>query len=269
MSIKALCAGLALGVVCLSASGPGFAAEEEIVAKVNGTPITRAQLDYFASELGDRLNRLSAEERNKILIEQMIARHLIAQAAEKRKLEKTEEFTSRQSFYRLRALQEVYLSQVIEATITEAALKKTYQEGLAKLEPEVEIHARHILVKTEEEAKSVAKELAGGKDFIELAKVKSIGPSNVKGGNLGYFGKGQMVPAFAKAAFALKAGEVSAPVKTRFGWHLIKVEDVRKKPAPTFEAIRDSMRLALLRNQAIDTVKKLRDEAKIEIIKIQ
>ena len=267
MSMRTLFSSAALGVVLLSGSTPGFAAEDEIVAKVNGTPITRSQLDFFASELGDRLNRVPAAQRDSILIEQMIARHLIAQAASKLKLEKTKEFQSRQSFYRLRALQEVYLNKVIEATITEAALRKTYQEGLAKIKPEVEIRARHILVKTEDEAKALSKELSGGADFAELAKTKSIGPSNVKGGDLGYFGKGQMVPAFSDAAFALKAGEISKPVKTRFGWHLIKIEDVREKTPPTFEAIRESMRLALLRSQAIDTVKKLRKKAKIEIVK--
>jgi len=267
MNIKTLCASAALGVALMSLPVSGFAAQDEIVAKVNGTAITRSQLDFFASELGDRLNQVPAEQRDKILIEQMIARHLIAQAASKLKLEKTKEFQSRQDFYRLRALQEVYLNKVIDASITEAALKKTYQEGLAKIDPEVEIRARHILVKTEDEAKAISKELDGGADFIELAKTKSIGPSNVKGGDLGYFGKGQMVPPFAEAAFALKAGEISKPVKTRFGWHLIKVEDVREKAPPTFEDIRDSMRLALLRSQAIDTVKKLRDKAKIEIVK--
>jgi peptidyl-prolyl cis-trans isomerase C len=267
MSIKALCASLAVGVALLSAPGSSFAAGDEIVAKVNGTAITRSQLDFFASELGDRLNRVPVQQRDAILIEQMIARHLIAQAASKLKLEKTREFKSRQDFYRLRALQEVYLNKVIDATITEAALKKTYQEGLARIEPEQEIRARHILVKTEDEAKAISKELESGADFVELAKKKSIGPSNVKGGDLGYFDKSQMVPAFAEAAFALKAGEVSKPVKTRFGWHVIKVEDVRVKPAPTFEDIRESMRLALLRNQAIDTVKKLREKAKIEIVK--
>jgi len=265
--MKALCASLALGVALFCTPGTGFAAEDEIVAKVNGKPITRSQLTYFANELGDRLNRLTPADRDKILIEQMIARQLIAQEAEKRKLHETEEYTLRKNFYRLRALQEIYLKQVIEATITEAALKKTYEEGLAKIEPEKEIHARHILVKTEDEAKAIWKDLEGGKDFVEMAKEKSIGPSNVKGGDLGYFSKDQMVPAFAKVAFSLKAGGLSKPVKTRFGWHLIKVEDVREKPVPTFESLRDSMRLALLRNQAIDTVKKLRGEAKIEIIK--
>ena len=269
MSIKTLCACLALGATLVSGAASGFAAEEEIVAKVNGAPINRAELGYFANELGDRLNRVPAKNRDKILIEQMIARQLIAQAAVKQNLDKTQEFKTRQEYYRLRALQEVYLNQVIEAKITEDTLKKTYREGLAKIKPEMEVHARHILVKTEKEAKAISKELEDGADFVELAKKKSIGPSNVKGGDLGYFGKGQMVPAFADVAFALKAGEVSKPVKTRFGWHVIKVEDIRKKAPPTFKDIRESMRLALLRNQAIDTVKKLRETAKIEIIKKQ
>lgn len=206
MSFKTLSAGLAVGIALLSVPVSGFAAEDEIVAKVNGAAVTRSQLDQFAAELGDRLNRVPAENRDKILIEQMIARHLIAQAAEKQKFDASEQFKSLQKYYRLRALQEIYLKQVIETQVTEAALKKMYQEGLAKVKPDVEIHARHILVKTEEEANVIHKNLEGGADFAELAKTKSIGPSNVKGGDLGYFGKGQMVPAFAEAAFALKAG---------------------------------------------------------------
>lgn len=267
MLIRTLCASLTLIFAFSSVPGSSFAAEEEIVAKVNGSPITRAQLEFFARELGDRLNRLPAQQRDKILIEQMIARHLVAQAAEKQNLDKTDDFKSRQAFYRLRALQEVYLKEVIEAKITEAALKKTYAEGVAKIDPEVEIHARHILVKTEDEAKAILKDLEGGADFIEQAKAKSTGPSGSKGGDLGYFGKKQMVPAFAKAAFDLKAGEISKPVKTQFGWHLIKVEDIRNKPAPTFEEMSESIRLALLRNRATDAVKKLRETAKVEIMK--
>ncbi len=266
MSMKSFSSIIALGIALAVLPAASFAAQDEIVAKVNGKAITRAQLDFFAEELGERLNQVPAPQRDAILIEQMIARHLIAQDAEKLKLNETKEYELRQQSYRLRALQQVYLKKVIEAKIGEAELRKTYQEGLAKITPEVEVRARHILVKTEDEANAILKELEGGADFAELAKTKSTGPSGAKGGDLGYFGKGQMVPSFAEAAFALEAGGLSKPVKTRFGWHVIKVEDKREKAVPTFEQIRESMRLALIRNYATDAVKKLRDEAKIEII---
>ena len=267
MSLKYFGLWAVVGMAIVGLSAPSYSADKEIVAKVNGIPITKGELDFFAEELGERLQRVPADQRGSVLLEQVIARRLIAQAAEKHKLAETEEFKERQKFYYDRGLQEAYLSQVIEAGITEKELRKTYEDGLKKVTPEVEVHARHILVKTEDEANAIIKELDGGRDFAELAKEKSTGPSGAKGGDLGYFGEGQMVPAFAKVAFAMKKGDVSKPVKTQFGWHVIKVEDNRTKPVPTFEAIRESMRLALLRNHARDAVKKLREAATIEIIK--
>lgn len=267
MSLKNFFASAAVGMAVMAVAAPSFSADKEIVAKVNGMPITKGELAFYAEELGDRLKQVPAEKRDAILIEQAVSRNLIAQAAQKKNLQETEKFKLRQKFYFNRGLQEAYLRQVIEASVTEEELRKTYADGLKKVKPTVEVHARHILVKTEDEAKAIVKELEGGADFAELAKTKSTGPSGSKGGDLGYFGQGQMVPAFSKAAFALKSGEVSAPVKTRFGWHVIKVEDNREKPVPEFDAIRESMRVALVRNKAREALTKLRAEASIEIIK--
>ncbi len=133
--------------------------------------------------------------------------------------------------------------------------------------PEKQLKARHILVKTEDEAKEIIKELEGGADFAELAKAKSTGPSGTKGGDLGTFGKGQMVPEFEAAAFALEVGEFSKePVKTQFGFHVIKVEDKLDQPLPTFEEAREQLRQLLLTEAYADAVKTGRDKVGVDIL---
>jgi parvulin-like peptidyl-prolyl isomerase len=128
-----------------------------------------------------------------------------------------------------------------------------------------EVHARHVLVKTEDEAKAVLADIKKGTDFAEVAKAKSTEPGAAQsGGDLGYFTKEQMVPEFAEAAFKLDKGKVSEPVKTQFGWHIIKVEDKRKKPVPTFDQVKDQLETFVARKSQSDLVAKLRTTAKIE-----
>jgi peptidyl-prolyl cis-trans isomerase C len=148
---------------------------------------------------------------------------------------------------------------------TDKAMREVYQDAVAKMAEELEVRARHILVATEAEAKAIVAELKKGTDFAELAKLKSKDPgAAAEGGDHGYFAKDQMVPEFAEAAFKLEKGQLSDPVKSQFGWHVIRVEDKRKKPAPEFEKVKDQLETFVARRAQADIVAKLREGAKIE-----
>jgi peptidyl-prolyl cis-trans isomerase C len=143
-------------------------------------------------------------------------------------------------------------------------MRKLYDESVKKLTPEKEVRARHILVDSEDKAKEILAKLKAGGDFVALAKENSKDPGAATGGDLGYFTKSQMVPEFAEAAFKLEKGQLSDPVKTQFGWHIIKVEDTRDRPVPAFEAVKEQIGNFLVQKAQTELVMKLRSEAKIE-----
>jgi peptidyl-prolyl cis-trans isomerase C len=165
-------------------------------------------------------------------------------------------------------LERAFLVEHIEKRLTEKALQESYQKLIAETEKQSEVHARHILVKTEQEAKDLIAELGKGGDFIALAKKHSTGPSGANGGDLGFFRAGQMVPAFSEAAFAMEKGAVSkTPVKTQFGWHVIKVEDRRTAKAPAVDEVREKLVSDLSNKIGNDLIESLRAKATIKILK--
>src|SRR5207249_5540110 len=143
------------------------------------------------------------------------------------------------------------------------AMHKVYDDAIGQMKKEPEVRARHILVETEDEAKAVVAELKKGADFAELAKAKSKDPGSADGGDLGYFTKDQMVPEFSEVAFKLYPGQLSNPVKTQFGWHVIKVEDRRTKQPPEFDKVKDQIEAYLARKAQTDFITKLRQSAKV------
>src|SRR5437868_12735040 len=143
-------------------------------------------------------------------------------------------------------------------------MKKVYEEAAKQITGEQEVHARHILVETEDEAKAIAEELKKGSDFAELAKKKSKDPGASDGGDLGFFTKDQMVPEFSTVAFALEPGKISDPVKSQFGWHIIKVEEKRNRKAPDFEQVKGQIETYVTRKAQAEYVAKLREAAKVE-----
>ncbi|MCW5720876.1 MAG: peptidylprolyl isomerase, partial [Devosia sp.] len=150
--------------------------------------------------------------------------------------------------------------------VTPEEVKARYDKEVAAITPEDEIRARHILVKTEEEAKAIIKDLHAGKDFIEIAKEKSTDPNKSEGGDLGYFGKGRMVPEFETAAFALEKGAYSKePVKTQFGFHVIKIEDKRKQQPPALEQVEAQVRQLVMRDKYLELLEKAKAAAPIDI----
>jgi peptidyl-prolyl cis-trans isomerase C len=169
------------------------------------------------------------------------------------------------AFNRNRLLMDELLQKTGKAALTDQALRDTYQEAVKQMGDEEEVRARHILVENEDEAKAIAADLKKGANFEELAKTKSKDPgAAAQGGDLGYFTKDQMVPEFSEAAFKLTKGQISDPVKSQFGWHIIKLEDKRKKPAPEFDAVKPQLEAYVTRKAQAEFVSKLREGAKVE-----
>jgi peptidyl-prolyl cis-trans isomerase C len=260
---KILCTGAMALSLAFSAQ---FAHAAGPVARVNGSDITEAELGFAEAEVGSEIAGLPAEARRRVLVEYLVEAHLFAEAAGKNQLGAGKEFEDRLAYYKLRALRDTFYEKKVRDAVTEAQAKTAYDEQIAKIVPEPEVRARHILVKSEQEAKDLVKQLKGGADFVELAKKSSDGPSAQTGGDLGYFARGQMVKPFEDAAFALKAGDISAPVQTEFGWHVIKVEDKRNRPVPQFDEVKDQLMASLVQNQLKTVVQGLRGTAKVEIV---
>jgi len=240
-------------------------ADDVVVAKVNGVDIKQSDLDFAASEVGAQLANFPPEDRRRMLLQFVMENELMAEAAVQAALDSGPSFEDRLKYHKRRALRDAYYDKSVRNAIPDEDAKKIYDTKIAGMKPEEEIHARHILVATEAEAKEVKERLMKGEDFATVAKEKSKDPS-AEGGDLGFFGRGQMLKPFEDAAFALKVGEISDPVQTQFGWHIIKVEEKRTRPLPTFDQVKDTIISQLTAQKAKDTLKQLHDAAKIEII---
>lgn len=259
-SLMAGCAGLAFVLL----AGSVQAQEDKVVAKVNGQEIRESDIATAANDILPQLTRIAANQRLSFLVQFLVERYLIAEAAEKSDTAKSSQFRRSMAFYRRKALRDAYVRSEIGLKVGDKEIKTAYDQAIKGFTPNPEVRARHILVKTEKEAKDVVAKIKKGADFAELAKTASIGPSKTQGGDLGFFSKEKMVPAFSEAAFKLKKGEVSAPVKTDFGWHVIKLEDRRKIEIPPLERIRERIRNRLVRERVEQLSTELQSKAKIE-----
>lgn len=241
-------------------------AEEKVIAKVDGVNITEADVATARAEIGQELASIPVEQRDRVLVEFLIENQLLATAAEKGKLTEKPEFANRLEYYRRRALRDLYFETNVRDVVSEADARKVYDEQVAQLKPETEVRARHILVKEEQDAFDAIERVNRGDEFAEVAKELSQGPSKAQGGDLGYFTKGQMVKEFEEAVFALDKGEMSEPVKTQFGWHVIKVEDKREKTPPSFDDVKERIVAALVQRKAQEVMQDLRSKAEVEIV---
>jgi peptidyl-prolyl cis-trans isomerase C len=240
-------------------------AADPLVATVDGAMIRRSDVQDFQRNLPPQYQQLPLEMLFPTLLDRLIDSKLIYEAGVKQKLEADEEVKRRLQQYEERLVQEIYLTRLIEKTVTPDALRQRYEKFIKETPAREEISARHILVQTEAEAKDVLAQIQKGADFAELARSKSIDPSaKAQGGDLGFFGREEMVPEFSEAAFKLKDGEITkAPVKTQFGWHIIKVE-ARRTAARSFEDVREKLTNDMSQETMNDLVGKLRKDAKIE-----
>ena len=235
-----------------------------VLAKVNGAEIRQSDVALAEEELGPSLAQMDPATKKDNVLAFLIDMKIVAKAAEDKKVENSEEFKKRLAFTRNRLLMDSLLANEGKAATTDDAMKKVYEEASKQIVGEQEVHARHILVETEDEAKAVEDELKKGADFAELAKKKSKDPGASDGGDLGFFTKEQMVPEFSTVAFALEPGKISDPVKSQFGWHIIKVEEKRNRKAPDFEQVKSQIETYVTRKAQADYVAKLREAAKVE-----
>ena len=262
IAVLLLLAPLAGG--CSQESSSKASASDPVVARVNGVAITQGDLALAEEDVGAEMQAATPEAKREQLISYLADVILVTQAAEKKNLGDNPDFKRRLAFLRNKLLMGFGLQEETKAALTEEALQRTYNDAVRSMGGQEEVRARHILVETEEEAKAILEQIKGGADFAALAKEKSKDPGAADGGDLGYFTKDQMVPEFAEVAFKMYPGQLSNPVKTQFGWHLIKLEDKRTKQAPEFAKVKDQIESFLARKAQAEYVGKLRQNAKIE-----
>ncbi len=245
-------------------SSPGSA--DPVVARVNGSEIHRSEIMDAMQALGPQAQQMPPQVIYPQLLQKVIVTKLVAAKGYADNLQSDKDVKDRLKQAEASLVAETYVHKAIQPKITEDKIKKKYDELAAKYKPQDEVRARHILVKTEDEAKDVIKQLKGGADFAKLAEEKSQDKGSAKqGGDLGYFPQGAMVKPFADAAFAMKVGDVSdTPVKTDFGYHIIKVEDRRKSSAPPLSEVHDQIANQIGQDLTNDLIKDLQAKAKIE-----
>jgi peptidyl-prolyl cis-trans isomerase C len=237
---------------------------DPVVARVNGVDIHDSDVAFAEEEIGGNMPSIPPEQKRDYLVNYLVDVIVLSQTAEKQKLDDRPNVKHRLAFDRNRLLMEMLLQEAGKAALSEATEHQVYDDAVKQVKNEEEVHARHILVPTEDEAKAILVQLKGGADFATLAKEKSKDPGAADGGDLGYFTKDQMVPEFAEVAFKLDKGQISDPVKTQFGWHIIKVEDKRVKPTPTFEQVKPQIENYVAHRAQAELVENLRKAATVE-----
>jgi peptidyl-prolyl cis-trans isomerase C len=236
-----------------------------VVARVDGTELHLSDVEAAQQSLPPQAQKLPLDRIYPVLLDRMVDGVLVTEAGRKEHLGQDPDVQGRLKRYEDRLIQEAYLSRAIKSAETDDRLKARYETFIKEKTGQDEVHARHILVKTEAEAKSIISELDNGADFAELAKKYSTDPGASSGGDLGYFGRGNMVKEFADAAFALPQGQYTkTPVKSEFGWHVIKAEDHRAGKPPSFEEARQEVGQLVAHDVVEAKLKELRSVAKIE-----
>ena len=266
--MRAGAAGLLFAFAALPAAGQDQPNLK--VADVNGVPI-------YLDEVIQQIEKLPADLRNQApevyfdqLLGEMITGRLAAAKAREQGIDKDADVARKMRQAAEQVLGEAYLVGAIQNAVSEAELQAAYERLVADTASREELRASHILVESEEKAMSLIKQLDGGADFAELAQTHSTGPSKTQGGDLGYFGRGRMVPAFEAAVYDLNIGDHSAsPVQTQFGWHVIKLVDKRVQPAPALDAVRAQLTSSLQAQTFATVVEELRAGATIEQMSFQ
>ena len=245
---------------------PGTAAPDPamVLATVGDSNITLAELMLMVEQLPPQYQQAPLQMLYEPLLKQAIERRLVSQAALKDGIDQDDDVQRRLASARERLLHRAYLRSKVEPEMSDEKLRARYEKDVKAEDGEDEVRARHILLESREDADAVAAELKSGADFAELAKSRSKGPSSSKGGDLGFFKRGDMVPEFSEAAFALDVGGVSEPVQTQFGWHIITVEERRQGEPLTFEQSVDALREATAKDVVNNVLETLSGEVEIK-----
>ena len=259
--------GLSLVSSALAQTSPStLAGDDKTVATVNGYEIKTSEVRMAFDDVIGQLPNMPAKLRFPFVVEFLIERHLLAQVAAQEGIANSEDYKRRLAAYQAKALRDSYLTEKLAPTVTEAEIKAAYDKESAKVQQTERIRARHILVATEKEANDVEAKLKAGTKFEDLAKQYSLDGSKDYGGDLGYFTAPEMVPEFSKAAFALKVGEVSAPIKTDYGWHVIRLDDRKMGSAQPYDQVKEAIKNVLVRDKVQAKLASLQGTAKVEIL---
>ncbi len=245
---------------------PATEPAQEVLAVINGENLTQLHYEQFIQQYSPQVRSMAERDKGRFMRE-LVLQELLAQEGRRLKVDQDPATQIRLRTQTNNIIARALVQKSVEENsgITDDKLQAHYDANKDKYQEGESISASHILVKTEDEAKTIVGELKSGKDFAELAKAKSTGPSGPQGGSLGSFGRGRMVPAFEQAAFALKAGEVSEPVKTRFGWHVIKVTERSEGKQQDFEQAKEEINKTLVSEYIQSMIQGLQEKAKIEI----
>src|SRR5262252_1775006 len=276
--LPAICAVSFAALIVMSAVAFAQApASDPVVAKVDGVEIRQSDLNLAEEDIGRDMPANDEAGKRDYLVNYLTDLLLIAKAAEAKKIPDTADFKKRLAFVRNKALMETVLGQESKAAATEPALRKIYEDATKNMGGQQEVHARHILFRVndpndqaaskaaEDKVKNTIERIKKGEDFATLAKALTEDPSGKQdGGDLGYFTRDQMVPEFSEVAFTLEKGQLSGPIKTQFGWHVLKVEDKRMREPPPFDQVRGEIERFASRKAQVDLVTKLRASAKVE-----
>ncbi|WP_421865472.1 peptidylprolyl isomerase [Parvibaculum sp.] len=267
-------AAIAAVFLAALASGPALAQQEEevpdeVVATVDGTPIRYSDLAMADEEMGAALAQVEPQVRFQYLLGMLIDRRVVALKAKEKHVDDDPAVKRRQDYFNEKALRDVYWVQLMQDKVSDEAIEAAYEKNIASAPAEKEAHARHILLESEAEAKKVVSEIESGKSFEAAAKEYSRDPGSSDDGDLGFFRKEEMVPEFSDAAFTMKPGEISGPVQTQFGWHVIQLVEFRDLPKPTLEEAHDDIVRKIAREEGQKLMEKLRSGAKIEIIGVE
>ncbi len=246
---------------------PALAADsKDILARMEGKDITRADLDKFMKDLPPQAKVLPPAILEPMALDQLINDQLILNAAKAEDIENSKEFQKREAELKDQLLREVYLSKRVDNKVGDGAVKDEYSKLRRENPDQTEYQARHMLVDSKEEAQGLIKQLDSGADFAKLASKNNKGPEKEKGGELGYFTAKEVVPEFAETVAKMKVGAVTQePVKTQFGWHVIQLENKRKREAPKFEAVKEQLRQQVQQKYVREEIEKLRKNAKVEV----
>jgi peptidyl-prolyl cis-trans isomerase C len=270
---------LAASVLVLSVSVPASAqqdggaaetpAKDAVVARVNGSEIRQSDVALAYSRLPEQYKQVPITVIFPQIVQQLVDGELLANAGRADDLQDSDAVKKQMAEFEKVAIQQEYMNRLISDGIKEEELRKVYDETIANQEGPLEVRASHILVDNDQEAADIIKALEGGADFAELARERSTGPSGPRGGDLGYNVRSALVEPFANAAFALEPGDVGPePVQTEFGWHVIKVIDKRRQPAPSFEESRAQIEQRLTRDLIAAHMAALRADSEVELFNI-
>jgi peptidyl-prolyl cis-trans isomerase C len=237
----------------------------KVLARVDGSAVTEADVALAAEDPALSLPAMEEAQKRDIIVGYLVDLKIGAKAAEAAKIGEGPEFARKLAYFRDKLLLDEYLEREVKKAVTPEASRKLYEDTVKNLKPEAEVRARHILLETEDEAKKAQGRVKGGEDFGKVAGELSKDPgSKTEGGDLGFFTQERMVQPFAEAAFKLEAGQISDPVKSQFGWHVIKVEEKRTRPIPPFDEMKEQVEAYLTRKAQQDVVLGLRQKAKVE-----